>query len=240
MYSLKSSYIFGLRSVSLPQAVVETRFLYEEMDRLGSEFEIVARAKRGIKVFKPICEGFDEIGSYWNRNIFFPENPEYTSSPVSASLLFNDVKCKKLNGKKQGQLSCALMVDPVNPIYSRLFKFTFWVNLYKRSIEVELDNGNFTKDGSYVNFLVLLDACKREFYQEGGEVFFNSRKSIRRAKQRYLFWLKREGRLSSSLKKIYDGFNAQRQKQKNSFGNLRYAESNWHNLISREICIQDY
>lgn len=193
-----------------------------------------------------------EVARLWATPIFgfrdtfdtsLASGPQFVASAVKEpaaiiSVTFTDVKCTQVCGLSCGALDKVIMVNPDDPVHSRLFNFRLNVDVRKRSrtITVSADYPHITPE-NLEPFLRVLDICIREFYQEK-PVHFQGRKYIGTVKRRYLFWLKREGKLDTSeewLYKAYANCPAFRDKE---VGLLRNADSTWRHLVATEKTLQ--
>lgn len=231
-------------NISLASAKTPTLMaLSEQLD--GYESKQLA-GRHWVSRLLPKDQLVGEVARLWATPIFgfrdtfdtlLASEPQFVASAI-ISVTFTDVKCTQVCGLSCGALEKVIMVNPDDPVHSRLFNFRLNVDVRKRSrtITVSADYPHITPK-NLEPFLRVLNICFREFYQEK-PVHFQGRKYIGQAKRRYVFWLKREGKLATSEEQLYKSFANCLAFRDKEVGLLRGADTTWRHLVATEKTLQ--
>lgn len=173
--------------VELASAKAESpdpKFERERLKENGWE----VRKHRGRYYIKRQLPAIEDFGKNYFGKTFFAlvgidDFPEMYTEIFSVE--FRDVKCRSVNHILGGTLNPAIMVDPTDPIHTRLFHFALAIDMTLKTIKVIVSNKQLITIVDLETFEKLLLVCSREFYTDK-LVFFNTRKGIGIAKRRHL------------------------------------------------------
>jgi len=160
-----------------------------------------------------------------------------TGAKEIVHVTFPTVTCSSVGSFIGGHLGRVILIDPKDPIHSKLFHFELQVDISERggSIEVRTAQNHLNLD----LFMRVLQICQREFYQKGEMVRFSSRKYVGRTKRRYLLWLDREGEYPNDQVAALARHERQKMTRKNmDIGKLRNAGSVWESFVRTEQALQ--
>ncbi len=149
---------------------------------------LVVRHNGRYCVQRPLSK-LEDLGSFFHKPVFRLMEEDNFEYPEIFSVVFKDVTCRSVNNFSNGFLNLVIMVDPNNPIHTRLFHFVLALDLQANSIKISVDRAQLITQTDLCLFESILKICAREFYSKDKCVFFRTRKQIGRAKRRYLAWL---------------------------------------------------
>ncbi|MFH1522320.1 MAG: hypothetical protein ABIE43_00700 [Patescibacteria group bacterium] len=196
-----------------------------EEERLVKQgFEVTwGKHKRHYATCK--IQNLDQLKKYWGQDIFWMGLAYHVHTPEQIIVTFSDVD----DMVPYVHNGCAVMVDPFNPIYSKLFTFRVGYNYDEEVVYVHADNKQLEKFENLELFIRVLRNC-----DQNRKASFHSRKRIGTTKRRYLMWLVMNDCVPDELRSLAYGQFKAAMKENQTIGKYEGADTAWRSLVEKE------